>query len=481
MQTIYDQYEAVIGLEVHVQLNTQSKAFCGDAIQFGAQPNLHTSPISLAHPGTLPRINKAQVIKAVQLGLAIGSTINPISYFDRKNYFYADLPKGYQITQDANPICIGGTVPVFLGENLKSFQIHHIHMEEDAGKSIHDQDPTFSLIDLNRAGVPLLEIVTEPDFRSADEVAGFMTALRQLVRYLDISDGNMEEGSLRCDVNVSVRKKGVQTLGNRCEVKNMNSMRFAKKAIEYEFKRQIDILEKGGEILQQTRSFDPDSGTTAGLREKEDAHDYRYFPDPDLPPLSISKEELKDLQAKLPPLPWTLVKEFQEEIGLSKYDSDLLTENKEVALLFKDLLEKAPKAKTLANLFINKIIPILRTEKEIKLPIEEGKIIDLLKLIDEGIVGNSAGTSALFPALLDQPNKTVVELAQELNLIQSENQDFLGDLAKEIMKANPDKVNAYRKGKKGLIGFFVGQLIRNSKGKADPKKANQILTELLNQ
>jgi aspartyl-tRNA(Asn)/glutamyl-tRNA(Gln) amidotransferase subunit B len=306
METVYDQYEMVIGLEAHVQLSTHSKAFCADDARFGGPPNTHISAISLAHPGTLPRLNRAQLTGAVRLGLALGCTINRTSTFDRKHYFYADLPKGYQITQDRQPICLGG--------NLGNIRIHHIHMEEDAGKSMHDQLPDASLIDLNRAGVPLLEIVTEPDFRSAEEVDMFMNQLRRLVRYLDISDGNMEQGSLRCDINVSVRRKGVTTLGTRCEIKNVNSMRFARRAIQYEVKRQIDLLEAGGEIQQNTLHFDPDTGVTTPMRSKEDAHDYRYFPEPDLPPVVVSESWLSEIQSQMPVLPEAIIRQFRDDI-----------------------------------------------------------------------------------------------------------------------------------------------------------------------
>jgi aspartyl-tRNA(Asn)/glutamyl-tRNA(Gln) amidotransferase subunit B len=281
-------YETIIGLEVHVQLATESKAFCGDDASFGGEPNTHVSAVSLGHPGTLPKANGRQIELATRLGLALGCKINTHNAFDRKNYFYADLPKGYQITQDKAPICIGGSLSIKIGNNWKSIGIHHIHMEEDAGKSIHTMAPRHSFIDLNRAGVPLVEIVTEPDLRSGEEVDAFMTAMRQLVRYLEVSDGNMEQGSLRCDVNISIREQGATILNDRCEVKNVNSMKFARQAIDYEVRRQIGLVEAGGKVKQQTLNFDPNTGVTSPLREKEDAHDYRYFPEPDLPPVVLS-------------------------------------------------------------------------------------------------------------------------------------------------------------------------------------------------
>ncbi|MEM8585572.1 MAG: Asp-tRNA(Asn)/Glu-tRNA(Gln) amidotransferase subunit GatB, partial [Bacteroidota bacterium] len=285
-------YETVIGLEAHVQLNTRSKAFCGDATKFGADPNTQLSIVSLAYPGTLPRLNRAQLASAISLGLATGGKINKKTSFDRKNYVYADLPKGYQITQDHAPISVGGYLPIRLGDGrMKEVRLHHIHMEEDAGKSIHASGQNFTEIDLNRAGVPLLEIVTEPDLRSADEVAAFMRELRRLVRYLDISDGNMQEGSLRCDVNISLRPHGRETYGTRTEIKNLNSMRYARQAIAFEVQRQTELLDEGEAVVQETRQFDPQRGQTFSLRTKEEAHDYRYFPDPDLPPVQITQQQ----------------------------------------------------------------------------------------------------------------------------------------------------------------------------------------------
>ena len=294
---LMSKYETVIGLEIHVQLSTKSKAFTSDDIAFGNEANTQTGIISLAHPGTLPKINTTQIDYAIRLGLAIGSKINRKNYFDRKNYSYPDLPKGYQITQDKEPICIGGEVPIIVKGKWKKIGIHHIHMEEDAGKSIHDQSPNHTLVDLNRAGTPLLEIVTDPDLRSADEVEALMSGMRQLVRYLNISDGNMQEGSLRCDVNISIRPFGQDRFGNRCEVKNLNSMKFARNAIKFEVNRQIDLVESGGMVEQQTLNFDPVTGRTSTLRTKENANDYRYFPDPDLPPIVVS-EEMMEAQRK---------------------------------------------------------------------------------------------------------------------------------------------------------------------------------------
>lgn len=478
---IYDQYEVIIGLEVHIQLATKSKAFCGDSAAFGGDPNTHISAISLGLPGTLPRLNKKQVEFAVRLGLALDSKINQRNYFDRKNYFYTDLPKGYQITQDNEPVCLGGVFKIEIEENIKDIRIHHIHMEEDAGKSIHDQHPKYSQIDLNRAGVPLLEVVTEPDFRSAKEVDLFMNQMRQLVRYLEISDGNMEQGQMRCDCNISVRKKGETTYGQRCEVKNMNSMRFARKAIEFEFKRQIDLIESGGIVQQQTLNFDPETGTTSPLRDKEDAHDYRYFPEPDLPPVIISDTFIKEVRSQMAPLPSQLRKQFQAELGLSLYDTELLTEDKSIALFFLDFVKKYANYKSAANLMINKVLPFLN-EKNISInnfPSSIDQLADFLKLIDDGKVSSSIAYQRLFPVVLEKPETSPLVLAQQLNLIQSSDSGFLEDLVKKAIENNPDKVTAYQKGKKGLIGFFMGEVMKQSKGKAEPKATNALLKKYL--
>ncbi len=481
--SIFDKYETVIGLEIHVQLNTKSKAFCSDATQFGSAPNTQVSVVSLAHPGTLPRMNKQQIINAVRLGLALDCKINPTNSFDRKNYFYADLPKGYQITQDNQPICLGGEVPIKIGEEVKTIRLHHIHMEEDAGKSIHDKHPKHSYIDLNRAGVPLLEIVTEPDLRSADEVDALMTKMRQLVRYLDISDGNMEEGSMRCDCNISIRLKGETHFNERCEIKNVNSMRFAKRAINYEFKRQVKLMEKGEKTLQQTLNFNPETGVTTPIRSKENAHDYRYFPDPDLPPVQLSEDFIQEIKAALPPLPDALYQQFTKQYKLSDYDANILVEEKETALFFLDLIKHTKNYKAAANLMINKIRPYCQEHKisSSDFPIAGKKLSDFIQLIDDGKVSSAIAYQRIFPALIEQPNNTPLAIAQELNLLQESDEGFLEKLVEEAIAKNPDKVKAYQKGKKGLIGFFMGEIMRSSKGKADPKATNALLRKMLEQ
>lgn len=477
----YSKYETVIGLEIHVQLSTDTKAFCSDDTRFGGEPNTQTSTISLGHPGTLPRLNERQIEYAVRLGLALGSEINLMNNFDRKNYFYADLPKGYQITQDRRPICIGGAMEIKVGKDRKKIRIHHVHMEEDAGKSMHDSDPNYSFIDLNRAGVPLLEIVSEPDLRSAEEVDIYMTAMRQLVRYLEISDGNMEQGSMRCDCNVSVRLKGATAFGERCEIKNLNSMRYARKAIAYEVKRQIDLIEAGGKVKQQTLNFDPTTGVTAPLREKEDAHDYRYFPEPDLPPVVLSEDYIEAIRANMPPLPNALYSVFTQEFGLSDYDTNLLTEEKAPALFFLTLTEYTENKKAAANLIINKVLPYCQEQQTSinDFPVDFSTLAAFIQLIENGKVSNTIAYQRLFPALIKEPTKTPLQLAESLNLMQTSDEGILEKLVDQVLMANPEKVKAYQKGKKGLIGFFMGEIMRASKGKADPKLTNSLLRKKL--
>ena len=478
--TPYDQYETVIGLEAHVQLSTRSKAFCADAVVFGADPNTRVSPVSLGEPGTLPRLNAAQVAAAVRLGLALDCEINPRSYFDRKNYSYVDLPKGFQTTQDAQPICIGGAVTLPEAVGGRTIRLHHIHMEEDAGKSIHDQRPTHSLVDLNRAGTPLLEIVTEPDFRSATEVEAFMYAMRHLVRWLKVGDGNMEQGSLRCDCNVSVRKPGAP-FGTRCEVKNMNSMKFARRAIEFERKRQIDLLEAGGTVVQSTLNFDPTTGRTSPLRSKEDAHDYRYFPEPDLPPVIITEQALARAQAELPELPEALRNRLRTDHGLSDYDVAQLTEERPVAQYYLALLAAGANAKPAANLVINKLKPFWQSAElaPAATPVPHAGLVALLALVKDDKISHTVAYGQLWELLMAQPEADPAALAAQHALLQQDDDAALRTLAQAVLADHPGKVAAYRKGKKGLIGFFMGELMKRAKGQAPPAKAKAVLGELL--
>lgn len=477
----YNKYETVVGLEVHVQLMTESKLFCSDSAAFGGVPNSHISPITLAHPGTLPKLNKKAVIYAVKMGLACHCEIERENYFDRKNYFYPDLPKGYQITQNATPICKRGYIKIKTASGERQVRLHHIHLEEDAGKSLHDQDAFNTLIDYNRAGVPLIEIVSEPDLRSGEEAYAYLSEIRKLVRYLGICDGNMEEGSMRCDANVSVRLKGASHLGAKVEIKNMNSIRNVKHAIEHEAKRQIELLAVGAWIEQETRSFDAHLGTTFGMRSKEMANDYRYFPEPDLAPFRITTEELAEIRKSIPPLPEELINKYTKQLGLPEYDARVLTEDKNMADYFESLIRLTNNYKAAANWILGPIKSYLN-EQAIEITafaLPPASIAGLIKLIDEGSINFSIASSRIFPALLQSPERQPIEVATTLNLLQDNNADHIVPIVEEVLARYPDKVAEFRKGKKGLMGLFVGEVMKMSKGKADPKLTNQILEQKL--
>jgi aspartyl-tRNA(Asn)/glutamyl-tRNA(Gln) amidotransferase subunit B len=477
-----EKYEAVIGLEIHAQLLTKTKAYSNDVNEYGAAPNTNVSVISLGHPGTLPRPNKKVVEFAVRLGLACESQIAPWMHYARKNYFYPDLPKGYQITQDLTPICTGGClfIPDSNGGE-KPVGITRIHMEEDAGKSIHDVDPFDTLVDLNRAGVPLLEIVSEPDIRTSQEAYDYVTEVRKLVRYLDICDGNMEEGSLRCDANISVRLKGASKFGTKVEVKNMNSMRNVQRAIEFEIERQIEAIEKGEEIVQETRAFDALKGITLSMRSKEAANDYRYFPEPDLLPIEVTPAYIAEVKSALPALPRELFAKYTKVFGLSDYDAGVLTDTKGVALYFEELTQHVKNYKSAANWVMVEVKGYLnQMGMEIEdFPITPNKLAELIQLIEEGKVSHSVASQKIFPELVKQPEQAPLALAESMNLIQESDADSIKAFIQEVMVSNPNEVERYRNGEKQLVGFFMGQLMKVSKGKADPKASNQLMREML--
>ncbi len=475
-------YTTVIGLEVHVQLNTKSKAFSSDANRFGQESNTNISAVSLALPGTLPVLNTTQVESAIKIAHALGSKINLENRFDRKNYFYPDLPKGYQITQEKLPICVGGNFTFETNGEEKTIRIHHVHMEEDAGKSIHDLHDRYSMVDINRAGTPLLEIVTEPDFRNAQEVHDFIAALQQLVRYLDISDGNMEEGSLRCDVNVSVMKAGSDTYGERNEIKNVNSKKFAKTAIEYESNRQIKILEAGGSISMNTLLFDPKNGTTTPMRSKEGVNDYRYFPDPDLPPLVLAPEYIDSIISKVSLLPRAAKKILHIQYNLSDYYTEIICREKSTVDFFLSIDIPLESRNTLASYTINTILPKLQEAKMPLHALNTKNIASFITLLDGGSVSKSAAIKVISDTLLLPSSESldIPSLAEKHNLIQSDNQDFLDYIIDSVIDQNREKVKAYKNGKKGLLGFFMGQVMGQSKGKADPKTLNKKLLDKLN-
>lgn len=475
-----DKYEIVIGLEVHTQLNTKTKIFASDEADFGAAPNTHISPITLGLPGVLPKLNKEVLGKAIKLGIALNCNISEENHFARKNYFYADLPKGYQISQDKKPICTGGFVEINVNGEQKNIALTRIHMEEDAGKNNHELNPEFSLIDLNRAGVPLLEIVSEPDIRSSDEAYAYVSELRKLVRYLDICDGNMEEGSMRCDANVSVRLKGETTYRNRVEVKNMNSIRNVKRAIDIEVKRQIDIYESGGTIDQETRSFNQTDGTSFPLRSKENAHDYRYFPEPDLPPVVITQQTIDEIKAVMPQLPKELQHKFTTEYKLSAYDAQVLTDEKETALYFLDLIKYTSNYKSAANWLNNEIKSFLN-ENNIpfaEFTIKPSQIAEIIKLMDDNII-SSSGAKTIFKSMTDGNNDSAIAIAEALNLIQSSDTDELSNWIQQVLAKYPDKVKEYKNGKKGNLNLFMGEVMKLSRGSADPKKTTKLLEDIL--
>ncbi|KAA9042278.1 Asp-tRNA(Asn)/Glu-tRNA(Gln) amidotransferase subunit GatB [Ginsengibacter hankyongi] len=479
----FEKYEAVIGLEVHTQLLTKSKLFCGDSTRFGSTPNTNISPVSLAHPGTLPVMNKKAIDYAIKLGLAFNCEIVRNNYFARKNYFYPDLPKGYQVSQHTTPICKNGYVTINVEGVQRNILLNRIHLEEDAGKSIHDIDEKYTCIDLNRAGVPLLEIVSEPDMHTAEEAFAYVTEIRKIVRYLQICDGNMEEGSMRCDANVSVRLKGEKKLGTKVEVKNLNSIRNVKRAIDYEINRLIDLIETGQEVMQQTRSFDASNGTTFSLRSKEEANDYRYFPEPDLTPFLITDEKITTIRESLPDLPAALEKKFISEYSLPLADAKVLSDDRETATFFQNIISHTTNYKAAANWVLGPVKSYLNeSDTSIEdLPVKPKKFAKLIEIVEKESVSFGIAASKIFPVLLQYPAKEPIEIAEELNVLQEKNDDSLNTWVDEVLSKMPDKVLEYKKGKKNLIGLFSGEIKKLSKGKADMKAVNQILNQKLNQ
>jgi aspartyl-tRNA(Asn)/glutamyl-tRNA(Gln) amidotransferase subunit B len=477
---IAEKYEAVIGLEIHAQLATQSKLFCGDAASFGAEPNTHISPITMGHPGTLPKTNVKAVEYAIKLGIACGSRIENNNYFARKNYFYPDLPKGYQITQHTTPICVGGAIKIKGEDGDKIVQLNRIHLEEDAGKSIHDASAQDTYIDLNRAGTPLVEMVTEPCIHSAQDAFLFVSEVRRLVRWIGVCDGNMEEGSLRCDANISIRLKGDKKLGTRVEVKNLNSIRNIKKAIEFEIDRLIKITEAGGTILQQTRSFDANNDTTFSIRDKEDANDYRYFPDPDLAPFQLTQQYINDIEIAMPVLPGALKNTWKSDYALSEYDVEQLCENKEEADFYAAWTKQTNQYKSAANWILGPIREYLNetnSNYNTLLPFIP-YLVELLDLVASKELSFSMASGKVFKAVMQQM-QSPREYAKSNNLLQSNSSDEIEVWVDQVLLMHPEKVVEYKKGKKGLIGLFTGEVKKLSQGKADPKMTMQLLEQKL--
>lgn len=482
MDDIFKKYKAVIGLEVHAQLLTMSKAFSGDHYEYGGKPNTQVSPVTLGHPGTLPKPNTGALRYAIKMGLATHSQIHHQTYFNRKNYFYPDLPKGYQITQYTTPLCTEGYLVIESknGEE-KKVGIEKIILEEDSGKSIHDLDPFSTLIDLNRAGVPLIEIVSHPHMESPEEAYNYLTGVRKLVRYLDICDGNMEEGSLRCDVNVSVMLKEDEKYGTKVEIKNLNSIRNVQRAIDYEIQRQVKRIEKGEKITHETRGFNPPEGKTFEMRTKEMAEDYRFFPEPDIPPLVINEDFIEQVKTLMPELPYDRERKYVEEYGLKQSDARLLASERDFGDYFEKVISRKSNYKAATNWMIGPVRSWLNdqaiTIKEF--PLKPDDIAALIGLIDSGKVSFSIASQELFPELIKAPGKDPKTLAKEKNLIQVGDDSFLLDLINDALGRYPEKVQEYKDGKKGLLGLFMGEVMKMSKGKADPKKANQLLRKEL--
>jgi len=479
---IRDKYRVVIGLEVHAQMLTKSKAYSNDRNEYGAIPNTNVSAITLGHPGTLPFMNTKTIDYAIKMGLACDCDIAENQYFARKNYFYPDLPKGYQITQDTTPICTGGFITVKNADDKDvKIGLTRIHMEEDAGKSIHDIDPFNTLVDINRAGVPLIEIVSEPDIKTSQEAYNYVTEVRQLVRYLDICDGNMEEGSMRCDANISVMLKDAKEFGSKVEVKNMNSIRNVKNAIEHEIVRQIIMVENGETIFSETRNYDALKDVTTAMRSKEAANDYRFFPEPDLQPIRVSQEHIDRMQAEMPPLPSFLFNKYTKELGLSEYDANNLTDSKDIAMFYEDIITHTKNYKSAANWLMGDVKSYLNL-KAVRInefPISAKNIAGLIQIIDDNKISHNLAGQKVFPKMLEETNKSAIKIAEENNWIQDSNEDSLAEFVQEIIKENPEEAARFKAGEKKLMGLFMGQLMKKSRGKADPKAASQIINKLM--
>lgn len=478
-QELRDKYEVVIGLEVHAQLKTKSKIFAPDKNEFGQEPNTLTSPITLGMPGVLPVLNKECVNMGILTGLALNCEIPSRCKFDRKQYFYPDLPKGYQISQYDEPICVNGHIEI----DGKRIGITRAHLEEDAGKLVHAgangiAGSTYSLVDLNRAGTPLLEIVSEPDMRSSEEAKNYMEELRNIVRYIGVCDGNLEEGSMRCDANISIMPKGSKEFGTRAEIKNVNSFAALQRAIEYEIERQIEIVEEGGEVVQETRLWDDASRETRSMRGKEDAHDYRYFPEPDLMPLEISREWVEEIRAKMPELPNQKRKRYQE-IGLSEYDASVIVEQMGLALFFDKVLELGANPKTAVNFIMGEITAYLK-EEHIEITdtkLTPDNLAELISLIEKGTISNNIGKQIIIEIMKDGTKASVI--VEKKGLSQISDEGAIKELVQKVVDAHPNEVEAYKNGKTNLLGFFVGQVMKETKGRANPKTVNQLVKEII--
>ena len=488
----HPDFEAVIGLEVHAQLQTKTKAFAAVESEYGEAPNTQLTPLCLGHPGTLPQVNEELIHYTVKMGLATGCDIAKRSIFARKNYFYPDLPKGYQISQYETPICFDGEIEITLPTYKKRIGLTRIHMEEDSGKSLHDQDPYHSLIDLNRAGSSLIEIVSEPDIRTPQEAYAYLTRIRQIVQYLDICDGNMEEGSLRCDANVSVRPRGQKAFGTRTELKNMNSFRNVEKAIQYEIDRQIALIQDGGEVMQETLLWDPNAMTTRSMRSKEEAHDYRYFPEPDLPPIVLDEAWLHSVKIALPELPDVRRARFIEQYSLGIDDAMTLTDQRALADYFESLVEASGDAKASSAMVLSNVLRVLneRGWSIEQFPLTPSELAQIIALKRDGKVNSSAQTT-LFMELVNRATNSgsdpsskakgvnIEDLAKELDLIQVSDDSEIEPFVDQVIAQHPEEVARYKEGKTALMGFFMGQVMKVSRGQANPELAQSLLRKKL--
>lgn len=472
------QYEAVIGLEVHAQLLTESKIFCSCSTQFGSEPNTQVCPVCLGMPGVLPVLNKKAVEYTIKTGLAMNCKITPYSRFARKNYFYPDLPKGYQISQYELPLCEDGFLEINVDGEKRKIRIKRIHLEEDAGKNIHDASG-YSFVDFNRTGVPLMEIVSEPDIRSPKEASLYMKKLRTILRYLGVCDGNLEQGSLRCDANVSVRPVGSKEFGVKTEIKNINSFRFVEKALEYEIKRQIKLIERGEKIIQETRLWDAVTGTTQSMRSKEEAHDYRYFPEPDLVPVSVSEEWIEKIKTEMPELPDSKIERLMKDYGLPLYDAEILTEEKALSEWFEEAVRLGGKPKEVANWIMVELLRILNEEgKEITESfLKPQQLVELLELVEKGTINRNTAKEVFEEVY--KTGKSATAIVQEKGLTQISDDSILMEAIKEVIAKNPKEVERFKQGEEKLIGFFVGQVMKITKGKANPKMVNELVLKAL--
>lgn len=473
------EYEPVIGLEIHAQLTTESKVFCGCSTKFGGSPNTHTCPVCLGMPGVLPVLNRTVVEYTIRMALATHCSIAPYSQFARKNYFYPDLPKGYQISQYELPLARNGWVEIETSEGVKHIRIHRIHMEEDAGKLVHDEYQPVSYVDYNRTGVPLIEIVSEPDLKSSEEAAAYLRTLREILRYLEICDGNMEEGSLRCDANISLRPVGTDTLGTKAELKNMNSFKNVQKALDFEIRRQKALLERGESIVQETRLWDANRNVTLSMRGKEEAHDYRYFPDPDLVPISISSEWVEEVRANLPELPDAKRERFLTQYGLPAYDAQVLTASKPLANYFESVVGEFAQPKVVSNWMMSELLRELnRNDRDIsECPVTPENLVQLLTLLDSGVISGKIAKT-VFEEMF-ATGRSAKQIVEEKGLVQVRDESAIEAAIDQVLAENPNEVEQFRGGKEKVFGFFVGQVMRKTKGKANPQLVNEILRKKL--